>query len=398
MLSLLSVQIALVAHSSLLALPDTFDKLFEQKKEEEYRQRHPYDLHYGPSIHGSAFYCFPDIIIIMAYITIDRKNFYHNLNQIALKAGSKEKIALVLKDNAYGHGLLTIAELAHEYGIRHAVVRNLAEAELVEPLFDSVLVLGDRALRSERLSFALNALEDISRAQRGSRVELKVDTGMHRNGIAMEELEEALRRIGEQGLELVGVMTHFRSADELGSELFWQRKHFEAVKASVSAAGFKGLRTHSYNSAATLRMRHCDEDLVRVGIAAYGYNELAAGFDPVPLRPVLSLHARRVALRRLERGARVGYGGAFTAPERMTLSTYDLGYGDGWPRADSTHPYVTAEALPILGRVSMDFISLGTDREEVCIMDDAQKAARHFGTISYEMTTALSPDIERIVV
>lgn len=334
----------------------------------------------------------------MAFILIDKKNFYHNLNQIALKTGSKEKIALVLKDNAYGHGLLTMAKLAQEYGIRHAVVRNRTEAELIEPLFDSVLVLGDSAVRSDRLSFALNSLQDIIEAESGSRVELKVDTGMHRNGVAMEELDEALRLIEEKDLELVGLMTHFRSADELGSELFWQRKRFEEVRVSVDEAGYEALRIHSYNSAATLRMHNCEEDLVRIGIAAYGYNELASGFEKAQLRPVLSLHANRVARRRLKKGERIGYGGDFSAPEEMAVSTYDLGYGDGWPRSDSAHPYVTAEGLPILGRVSMDFVSLEGDRGEVCIMDDAQKAACHFGTISYEMTTALSLNIDRTVV
>ena len=334
----------------------------------------------------------------MAFITINRENFYHNLNQIALKTGSIDTIALVLKDNAYGHGLLMVAELASEFGIHHAVVRNRREADQIEPLFETILVLGDRAVRSDKYSFALNSLDDISLAESGSGVELKVDTGMHRNGIAMEELSQALKLIREKGLVLKGLMTHFRSADELGSELFWQQKRFEEAKDTVFRAGFDDLRIHSCNSAATLRMKNCDEDLVRIGIAAYGYNELASGFNKILLKPVLSLHARWVANRRLREGERIGYGGDFDAPEDMVVSTYDLGYGDGWPRADSSDPYVTPEGFPILGRVSMDFVTLETDKEEVCIMDDAQKAARHFGTISYEMTTTLSPNIERVVI
>jgi alanine racemase len=82
----------------------------------------------------------------------------------------------------------------------------------------------------------------------------------------------------------------------------------------------------------------------------------------------------------------------------MTVSTYDLGYGDGWTRGESGDPYITAENLPILGRVSMDFITLESTKAQLCIMNDAQKAAQHFGTISYEITTALSKDIKRITV
>ncbi|AKF24237.1 alanine racemase [Sulfurovum lithotrophicum] len=334
----------------------------------------------------------------MATITINKENFYHNLNQIALKTGSIDKIAIVLKDNAYGHGLEIMAFLSAEFGIRHAVVRSMEEAKNIKELFRTVLVLGDHAVKDDICSFALNCLNDIENAELGARVELKVDTGMHRNGIAPEELESALQMIQKKDLELVGVMTHFRSADEMGSELFWQQKRFESVKERVKEAGFMNVRFHSHNSAAILRTKTFDEDLVRVGIGAYGYNELPDAFDDIPLKPVLSLSAKKIATRRLKKGERVGYGGDFSAPEEMTVSTYDLGYGDGWCRGDSAHPYITAEGLPILGRVSMDFIILESEKEELVIMNDAQKAARQFGTISYEMTTALSTDIERKIV
>ena len=334
----------------------------------------------------------------MAKILINKANFYHNLNQIALKTGSIEKIAVVLKDNAYGHGLERMAQLASEFGIVEAVVRNLSEAERIRQYFRHILVLGDVARRDEVCSFALNDLNDIESAETGAQVELKVDTGMHRNGIAMDALEEALRRIGEKGLKLMGVMTHFRAADEMGSVLFWQQKRFEAVKERVRAAGFNGVRFHSHNSAAILRSQSFSEDLVRVGIAIYGYSELPDTFDGAGLKPVMRLVASRVSTRRLKKGERVGYGGDFEAPRDMRLSTYDLGYGDGWCRGNSFAPFVTAEGVPILGRVSMDFISLESEKDEVVIFDDAQVAAKQLGTISYEVMTALSKDIERVVV
>jgi len=334
----------------------------------------------------------------MAFIKINKQNFYHNLNQIALQTGSVDKIAIVLKDNAYGHGLELMGRLASEFGIKHAVVRKIIEAELIKPLFETVLVLGDSIIKDEVYSFAINTLEDIKQAQKGARVELKVDTGMHRNGIALDELDEALGLIKEQGLNLVGIMTHFRSADELSSALFWQQKQFEIVKQTVKQAGFTELRVHSHNTAAILRSKSFDEDLVRVGIGVYGYNELPHSFDKVVLHPVMSLHAKKVSSRVLKAGERIGYGGDFIATDKMTVSTYDLGYGDGWCRGDSAQPYVTSEGLPVLGRVSMDFISLESEQEEVCIMNDAQKAAKQLGTISYEVTTSLSVDIPKEVI
>ncbi len=334
----------------------------------------------------------------MASIKINRQHFYHNLNQIALQTGSVESIAIVLKDNAYGHGLKLIAKLASEFGVKHAVVSKTSEAREIDGLFETVLILCDSMVKEEKYTFAINSLDDIAHTQKGVNVELKVDTGMHRNGIHIDELDEALLRIKEQGLTLKGVMTHYRSADELSSELFWQQKRFDEVKKRVVKAGFASVRFHSHNSATILRVKSFTEDLVRVGIGAYGYNELPKAYDRVLLKPVLSLHVKRVASRHLKAGERVGYGGDFRASKPMLVSTYDLGYGDGWCRGQSHTPYITEDGFKILGRVSMDFITLESKEEEICVMRDAQKAAKQLGTISYEVTTALSTEIPRSII
>ena len=334
----------------------------------------------------------------MACIKINKENFFHNLNQIVLKVGSIDKVAVVLKDNAYGHGLEIMAALSQEFGIKQAVVISSEEAMQIRPYFDHILVLNGTPVAEEKLSFAITDMRALEAVDSGVQIELKVDTGMHRNGIAMGDIEKALKIIKLRNLHLIGVMTHFRSADMLGSELYWQQKNFEMVKKKVRESQCGEVRFHSHNSAAILRSKHFDEDIARAGIAIYGYNELPEAYDMVELKPVLSLWAHRASTRVLKKGQRVGYGGDFTAAEQMTVSTYDLGYGDGWSRGESKDPYIAAEGLPILGRVSMDFISLATDKEEVCIMDDVQEAARHFGTISYEMTTMLSPSIQRVVV
>ena len=334
----------------------------------------------------------------MAIIKINRENFFHNLNQIVLKTGSIEKVAVVLKDNAYGHGLEIMAKLSQEFGIKQAVVITTQEAMRIKAYFAQILVLNGTPIEDKQLSFAVTDMRKLKQLKGRASIELKVDTGMHRNGITMDDLERALMLIREKEINLTGVMTHFRSADMMSSELYWQRKQFEKVRHLVKEAGYENIRFHSHNSAAILRSKHFNEDLARAGIAIYGHNELPASYDDVPLKPVLSLWAKRTSTRLLQKGERIGYGGDFTAAKEMTVSTYDMGYGDGWIRGESGRPYVTAEGLPILGRVSMDFISLESDKEEVCIMDDAQQAARHFGTISYEMTTMLSESIERVVV
>ncbi|NEW60702.1 alanine racemase [Sulfurovum sp. bin170] len=334
----------------------------------------------------------------MAYIKIERQNFFHNLSQFLSKTGSKESIGIVLKDNAYGHGLELMAKLSSEFGLTQAVVRTYDEAKEIKKYFEQILVLGDKAIIDDKCSFTLNSLDDIKIAQKGSTVELKVDTGMHRNGISMSQLEEALTLIRDRDLNLKGIMTHNRSADELSSELFWQQKSFEDVRDRVGEFGFKDIRFHSYNSATSLRLGCSDEDMIRLGIGAYGYSELPKIYDSLNLKPVLSLWARKISTRVLKKGERVGYGGTFIAPREMIVSTYDLGYGDGWMRSSTMKPFVTAEGLSILGRVSMDYISLESSKDEVCIVGNALFAGRQIGTISYEIMTQLSEGMDREVV
>jgi alanine racemase len=170
------------------------------------------------------------------------------------------------------------------------------------------------------------------------------------------------------------------------------------VKKTVKAQGFEDVRFHSHNSASILRTKHFSEELVRVGIGAYGYNELPACFETPSLKPVLSLHAKRIATRALTQGQRVGYGGDFIAPKAMVVSTYDVGYGDGLMRGNYTSsPLLTAKNLPLLGRVSMDFVTLESQEEEVCIFDDAKMFAKQLGTISYEVLTLLKKELPREV-
>ena len=335
----------------------------------------------------------------MAFIKINKQNFFNNLSQFTKKAGSKEAIGIVLKDNAYGHGLELMAQLSQEFGLTQAVVRTYDEAKIIKPYFEHILVLGDKAVVDEQCSFTLNCLDDILKAQKNATVELKVDTGMHRNGVTFEELEMALNLIEEKGLKLKGLMTHNRCADELSSELFWQQKNFKkavGVTMSHNNNNFKNLRFHSFNSASALRLACHDEDFIRLGIGAYGYSELPSICESLELKPVLSLHAKKIATRSIQKGQKVGYGGTFVAPKEMKISTYDLGYGDGWMRSSTLSPFITAQNLPILGRVSMDYVSLESSQDEVCIFDNALEAGQQLGTISYELMTQLHADIERI--
>jgi len=330
----------------------------------------------------------------MAFITLNKNNFFYNLEQIEHRSGSREKIALVLKDNAYGHGLCEIAKLAQEYGIVKAVVRTDEEARSIEEFFEYVLVLADiPSAPSKKIHYTINDIRKIENFPQNTQVELKVDTGMGRNGISVDELQDALKLIKKQQLSLGAIFTHHSCADELNGNYEKQKREFEALKRRVPA----GLRFHSCNSAALFREKCFDEDMVRVGIAAYGCLEMPQELCNFDLKPVLSLYARQISQREIKKGSRVGYGGTLLKEHSGVISNYDFGYADGFLRYCS-HNYITPDGVSIAGRISMDNSSFVSSAEELLIFDDAKEVARYAKTISYEILTSLKKKLSRRVI
>lgn len=295
-----------------------------------------------------------------------------------------------------------MASLCKEYGIKRAVVRNETEAVRIQGFFEYILVLADiAAVMPSNAVYAINSLETISKFPKGAKVELKVNSGMHRNGIADYELEEAFSECIRRGLHVRGVFTHHRAADELSAEWFIQEENFKKIKETAAniagAYGIEELLFHSQNSAALFRAGECMHDMVRVGIAAYGCLEHNDTLYLHNLQPVLSLHALRISSRLLKKGQKIGYGGMFEADKNMRVGTYDAGYADGLLRSASNR-YTTPDGHKILGKISMDNISIDTDKESLCIFNNALEYAKSCDTISYEILVGMSADIKRIII
>lgn len=339
----------------------------------------------------------------MAYIILNKNNFFSNLDIIANRTKSVDKIALVLKDNAYGHGLLEMASMASEYGIKRAVVRTCKEAKDVQNLFNYILVLGEiPTSKSDKIRYTINDLTSIDKFPTGTKVELKVDTGMHRNGIDMSDLKEAFLQIKRAGLILEAVFTHHRSADELTSEWFWQKENFTIVKEKskvlANEFGFGELRFHSCNSASLFRESDFDEDMARVGIAIYGCLELPKSFEMQSFKPVLSLFAKKISQREIKAKQRIGYGGDGEVLKDCVVSNYDFGYGDGFLRVCAQNGYKTPQGIELIGRISMDNSSFLSEDDKILVFDDARVAAKYAKTISYEVLTSLKSEIKREIV
>lgn len=341
----------------------------------------------------------------MSLIKLSKSAYFHNLSQITNKIGAKERVFIVLKDNAYGHGIAQIAPLASEFGIKRAITRTLDEAKTISQFFDEILILSHLVDGYEdenaKFIYAINDINALNIIKSGVRAHISIDTLMHRHGILKDQLPQALKIVKERNINICGAYTHYSSADILSANFNVQRQMFLECKAEFLRLcqnfNFKNLVFSSANSAACERIQKGDfkDEYARIGIAQFGYGQFN---DSLKLKPVLSLWAKRLSARVLKKGQSVGYGGAFSANYDMPIATYDLGYGDGLLRYDGRGELKLANGAVMLGKMSMDSFSCADSGEQICVFDDANIFARHFNTINYEILVKLMPHIKRVVV
>jgi alanine racemase len=320
-------------------------------------------------------------------------------------------LCAVVKADGYGHGPVAGAALAG--GATWLAVATAAEARaLREQGIDApVLVMG--ALTRDELRVATEAEADVAAwtdevAEAAPRVHVKLDTGMGRLGT--KDRQQALRLAARPNV--VGLMTHFATADERGDDLF--PAQLEAFRSFVEAVGRDDLLVHAANSAAALRDPASHFDLVRCGIAVYGMDPFHEDPSAHGLEPALSLQSWVAAARLFKPGDSAGYGRRWTAREACWVATVPIGYGDGWRRAltNNCDVLIRGRRHPVVGTVSMDnvTVALGADTE-VTVGDPvvligrqgdeqilAEEVARRLGTINYEVTTGLLPRVRRELV
>jgi alanine racemase len=317
-------------------------------------------------------------------------------------------LCAVVKADAYGHGPIAAATLAG--GATSLAVAAADEAaELRRQGIDApILVMG--ALTGAELRLAVEARADVVAwteevAEAAPRVHVKLDTGMGRLGTKDREL--ALRLAARPNV--VGLMTHFATADDLQDDLF--AAQLEAFREFVDAVGRDELTAHAANSAAALRDPASHFDMVRCGVALYGMDPFGEDPGAHGLEPALSLRSWVGAVRRFEAGDSAGYGRRWTAAEPTWVATVPIGYGDGWRRGltNNCDVLIRGRRHPLVGTVSMDnvTVALGPDTDievgdEVVLIGAqgeerilAEEVAGRLNTINYEVTCALLPRVRR---
>lgn len=349
-------------------------------------------------------------------------------NCARLSAGLREgaKLCAVVKADGYGHGAVQSARAALAGGAEWLAVVAAAElGELREAGIEApVLVMG--ALTPFELAATLAAGGDVVVwneaylaevvAAGGGRVHVKLDSGMGRLGTRDPEQATALVQAAHRtdGVELVGAMTHFATADELEDGGFFagQLRAFERWAGALKA-DMPGLLVHAANSAAMLRDTSAQFDMARAGIAIYGMDPF--GEDPAAraLEPALELRSYLADAKACRAGESAGYGRRFIARSDTWIGVVPIGYGDGWRRGLTNNCDILIDGVrrPLVGTVSMDSVTvdLGAGagerlrgRPAVLIglqgseRITAEEVARRLQTINYEITCGLTPRVTRV--
>src|SRR5688572_1691808 len=336
-------------------------------------------------------------------------------------------IIAVVKANAYGHGAPAVAQALQDAGAKLLACADIEEAIVLRKagVTADILIFGALGVSELDGVFEYNLTPTISTptagrslqaaaAQRGVRLQchLKIDTGMNRLGLRYDNLEFTLPElIASRNLEIVAVYTHFATADDPDDPLFQtQRERFEQVLARLPQLGITPQLRHAANSAATLRDSRVWYDLVRPGLMMYGVVPPPLA-STIPLKSVMSLRSRVVAVKGVRVGEIVGYGAHWTAQKPGRVAVVPAGYADGLDRrmAGSCAVLIRGTRAPIVGAVNMDMITVDVSDvtvdtgDEVVIIgrqgDDrieVREIAAAIGTNPYEVLCRVGTRIERI--
>jgi alanine racemase len=332
-----------------------------------------------------------------------------------------------VKADAYGHGAVAVARILERVGVDFLAVAFLEEAmELRDAgIICPILNLGStdpknapivvdldisQTVYTKELAFALS-MAAVS-ARKEAKLHIKVDTGMHRQGVGHELAGEYATYIGTLPRVVIeGIYSHFTEADDPGSDFTHiQIGRFESAVAQVNKAGFFPALRHLANSAGILHFPEARLDMVRPGILLYGLSPDADPEAPPGFLPVMRLNAAIANIRTVAEGEGVSYGRIFRAARPSRIALLQIGYADGYSRSLSgkAHVLVRGARAPLVGRICMDQCMIDvTDIPEARMGDEATifgapglpagELARLSGTISYEVTCGISKRVPRLL-
>lgn len=346
-----------------------------------------------------------------------------NLTAFQERSGDAKVIAVV-KADAYGHGVLAVARTVIETGVDMLAVATPDEALFLrdQGIETELLVLGATpakfipvaqqrniivtAISLDWLSMAASHLEENLEVLK---IHLKVDTGMRRIGIQLDEVDQALGIIADHDFSFNGIFTHFATADEQDSSLFNQQVH--AMNGVIKQLDDPSVMVHISNSATAIMHPELANDAVRVGISLYGIapSPYVGQEMEFHLHPALSLETEIIHVKKVKAGEALSYGATYRAEQDEWVATIPIGYADGMLRGlQGQDVLVNGQRAPIIGRICMDQCMIrlseklpvgekvqliGRQGEQQIFIDEW---ADRLETIPYEIPCILTKRVPRI--
>lgn len=369
------------------------------------------------------------------WVEININNLKHNA--IALKNLLKDDCQMMcaVKANAYGHGMVKIADAYKDIADQFAVscldeAEELRTSKINKPIlilgytpenFAEDLIKLDIAQTVYSYDYAKRLNENLKNSNSKLKVHIKIDSGMSRLGFSVkdeEDLKKSFREILEmhstlKNLEFIGMFTHFHSSDSLNKELTdIQFDKFMKLKSKLDDSNIKFKFYHSCNSAAMIRFPHMHLNLTRPGVALYGIfpGETEKIID---LKPTLELKTRVSQIHTVKKGEGISYNTTFTAEKNMTVATIPIGYADGYFRSLSNigDVIVNGKRARIVGNICMDQCVIDITDIKVSEGDivtllgkegneyiSADEIANKVGTIPHEIFCSISSRVRKVYI
>jgi alanine racemase len=357
-------------------------------------------------------------------IYIDKSAILHNLQEYR-QAYPELEFAPVLKSNAYGHSLVSVARILDSQKLPFLIVDSYYEARLLRDnnIKSPILIIGyvepNIILQSRlsKISFCITSLEQVrllAHSNNPIQLHLKIDTGMHRQGIMISELDEVIKIIKQNpNLNLQGIASHLADADNSKSKSVKQQlKQWKQIQERLTQAFPNITYTHISATAGVLHTKsNSTHNLARLGLGLYGISII--NNPKINLRPVLSMQTIISGVKSIKKGDSVGYNNTFIAPRDILIATIPAGYAEGVDRRLSNIGLVEVNGIlcPIIGRVSMNITTIDiSDIPQVKLGDTVtiissdnsspisiNNIAKTCSTIPYEILAHIPAHLRRVL-
>jgi alanine racemase len=370
----------------------------------------------------------------MSEAVIDLKQLARNIATVRQRLGTHTKILFPIKADAYGHGAVAIARAAEQSGIDYFGVANIVEAQELRDagIRTPVLILSssrvahvpdivrtDVDVTLSSLEFAQLLAVEARQQNRRVRVQLKVDTGMGRNGALPGDALTICRTLHDMpNLNVTGIFSHFACSysEKLEDQEFTRHQIavFNDLLAQLDREKILPPLRHIANSSGLVQFESEVTtgyyDMVRPGILLYGYPEVRRPWTE-PIKPILRMDSWIVTMNELPSGSFIGYGRRFQTKRTSRIVTVPVGYADGviWLLANTGEVVIHGKRAPMVGSISMDQITVDvTDIPEAKVGDEveligphitAEEISRKIGANFTEVVlTALSKRVARVYI